>query len=58
VDNSFWPNSEIFDDDRYQGEDIDWPVTDAEYIESLCDERNVWSCGERIKDVTLQDNFH
>lgn len=49
MDNSFWPNSEIFDDERYQGEDIDRPITDAEYIESLCDGRNVWSYGERLR---------
>src|SRR5260221_1464450 len=33
------------------------PMTGAEYLESLRDQREVWIYGERVKDVTLHPAF-
>ena len=40
-----------------QGEDVCRPMTGAEYLESLRDQREVWIYGERVKDVTLHPAF-
>src|SRR5687767_8153710 len=40
-----------------QGEDVRRPMTGAEYLESLRDQREVWIYGERVKDVTLHPAF-
>ncbi len=40
-----------------QGEDVSRPMTGAEYLESLRDQREVWIYGERVKDVTLHPAF-
>ena len=40
-----------------QGEDVNRPMTGAEYLESLRDQREVWIYGERVKDVTLHPAF-
>lgn len=40
-----------------QGEDVRRPITGAEYLESLRDQREVWIYGERVKDVTLHPAF-
>jgi amino acid adenylation domain-containing protein len=41
----------------HQGEDVRRPMTGAEYLESLRDQREVWIYGERVKDVTLHPAF-
>jgi 4-hydroxyphenylacetate 3-monooxygenase len=33
------------------------PLTAQEYIESIRDEREIWICGERVKDVTVHPAF-
>ena len=38
-------------------EDGSRPMTGADYLESLRDEREVWIYGERVKDVTLHPAF-
>ena len=40
-----------------QWEDVSRPMTGAEYLESLRDQREVWIYGERVKDVTLHPAF-
>ena len=40
-----------------QREDVRRPMTGAEYLESLRDQREVWIYGERVKDVTLHPAF-
>src|SRR6188474_210399 len=40
-----------------QGEDACQPMTGAEYLESLRDQREVWIYGERVKDVTVHPAF-
>src|SRR6187431_1429792 len=40
-----------------QREDIRRPMTGAEYLESLRDQREVWIYGERVKDVTRHPAF-
>jgi amino acid adenylation domain-containing protein len=40
-----------------QGEDDSRPMTGAEYLESLRDQREVWIYGERVKDVTIHPAF-
>jgi amino acid adenylation domain-containing protein len=40
-----------------QGEDVSHPMTGAEYLESLRDQREVWIYGERVRDVTLHPAF-
>ena len=40
-----------------QREDVCRPMTGAEYLESLRDQREVWIYGERVKDVTLHPAF-
>ncbi|MCI0551725.1 MAG: amino acid adenylation domain-containing protein, partial [Anaerolineae bacterium] len=42
---------------HHQGEDVRRPMTGAEYLESLRDQREVWIYGERVKDVTLHPAF-
>ena len=43
---------------RYsQGDDVCRPMTGAEYLESLRDQREVWIYGERVKEVTLHPAF-
>lgn len=39
------------------GEDVCCPMSGAEYLESLRDQREVWIYGERVKDVTLHPAF-
>ncbi len=44
--------------DRHpQEEDFHGPMTGAEYLESLRDQREIWIYGERVKDVTLHPAF-
>src|ERR671919_1377723 len=38
-------------------EHVSRPMTGAEYLESLRDQREVWIYGERVKDVTLHPGF-
>src|SRR5437763_16379137 len=38
-------------------EDVRRPMTGAEYLESLRDQREVWIYGERVKDVTRHPAF-
>ena len=33
------------------------PMSGAEYLESLRDEREIWLYGERVKDVTTHPTF-
>jgi 4-hydroxyphenylacetate 3-monooxygenase len=33
------------------------PFTSAEYLETLRDGREIWICGERVKDVTTHPAF-
>ena len=40
-----------------RGEDVSRPMTGAEYLESLRDQREVWIYGERVRDVTLHPAF-
>jgi amino acid adenylation domain-containing protein len=40
-----------------QGDNVYGPMTGAEYLESLRDQREVWIYGERVKDVTLHPAF-
>src|SRR5215207_5372632 len=40
-----------------QGEDASRPMTGAEYLESLRDQREVWIYGERVTDVTVHPAF-
>ncbi|HXD11704.1 MAG TPA: 4-hydroxyphenylacetate 3-hydroxylase N-terminal domain-containing protein, partial [Anaerolineales bacterium] len=40
-----------------QREDVSRPMTGAEYLESLRDQREVWIYGERVKDVTRHPAF-
>ena len=40
-----------------QRENVHRPMTGAEYLESLRDQREVWIYGERVKDVTLHPAF-
>ena len=40
-----------------QGEDVCRPMTGAEYLESLRDQREVWIYGERVKDCSGPKNL-
>ena len=33
------------------------PMTGAEYLEGLCDGREIWLYGERVQDVTIHPAF-
>ena len=33
------------------------PMTGAEYLQGLCDGREIWLYGERVKDVTTHPAF-
>jgi amino acid adenylation domain-containing protein len=49
-------NNDQMDSPR-EREDVSRPMTGAEYLESLRDQRDVWIYGERVKDVTLHPAF-
>ena len=42
---------------RAEGKSITTPLTGAEYLASLHDEREIYIYGERVKDVTTQPAF-
>jgi amino acid adenylation domain-containing protein len=41
----------------HQAEEVSHPMTGAEYLESLRDQREVWIYGEHVKDVTAHPAF-